>query len=55
MPSPVSIHVRREGRLWRMISADGRLAGWFIDRASALKSAREEAEMHPGHRVVLHG
>ena len=55
MDAAVPIHVQREGRLWRMTSADGLLAGWFVDRTSAMKSAREEADRHPGHRVVLRG
>ena len=43
----IPIFVAFDGRMWRLASADGRLAGVFVDWKSALRQARAEADAHP--------
>ena len=55
LPAPAVIEVRPEGRCWRMRSSDGLFSGVFLDQRSARRHAEAEAEIHPGHVVVLRG
>lgn len=52
-PFPPAIEVRWDGPLWRVRSTDGMLSGAFLDRRTALRHARDEAEAHPGYVVVV--
>ncbi|MFC7377125.1 hypothetical protein [Brevundimonas sp. GCM10030266] len=58
MPAPVPwppavIEVSPDLHGWRMTSSDGLFFGLFADRASAVRYARDEADGHPGHVVVV--
>lgn len=52
-PEPAVIEIRPEGRWWRMRSSDGLFSGVFLDQQTARRHAEAEAEIHPGHVVVL--
>jgi len=52
-PPPAVIEVVAEGPVWRLRSSDRLFSGLFLDRRSALRHAVEEAEIHPGHVVVV--
>ena len=52
---PAVIEIAPIARGWRMTSSDGLFFGLFTDRGSALRHARDEADSHPGHVVVVRG
>lgn len=52
-PIPAVIHIQPAGAGWQLTSSDGLFFGLFRDRGSALKHARSEAEIHPGHVVIV--
>jgi len=52
---PAVIEVAPVARGWRMTSSDGLFFGLFTDRTSAVRHARDEADGHPGHVVVVRG
>ena len=52
-PPPAVIEVLPEGSSWRLRSSDNLFTGVFLDRRTACRHARAEAEVHPGHIVVI--
>lgn len=50
---PAVIEIAQDGDRWRLNSSDRLFSGVFIDRRSALRHARAEAECHPGHVVLV--
>ncbi len=45
----IPIRITFDGALWRMRSNDGRIAGIFVDRRTAIRQALAEAERHPDY------
>jgi hypothetical protein len=45
----IPIRITFDGTLWRMRSSDGRIAGVFIDRRTAIRQALAETERHPDY------
>lgn len=43
---PIPIRITFDGVLWRMRSSDGRIAGVFTDRRTAVRQALAETERH---------
>ena len=52
-PPPAVIEVTPEGGHWRLRSSDNLFSGVFLDRRTACRHAEAEAEVHPGHIVVV--
>jgi len=49
MSDGIPIRIWRQGRLWRLSSADGRLGGVFVDRRAAERHAIAEAQAHEAY------
>lgn len=45
----IPIRITFDGVLWRMRSSDGRIAGAFVDRRTAVRQALAETERHPDY------
>lgn len=51
--APAVFEVSPAGSHWRLRSSDNLFSGVFVDRRTAHRHAKAEAEAHPGHIIVI--